>query len=232
MPPISPPTAPRPSPPPLHVKPKFGKNILIVGSIVFFALALIVLIILTGIVKTGFLRIPVLSNLYHGPVPTRVVSAEPMSYEKFKSLLEGRMARQVATERPPYVVHVSEQELTGFLQTAIDAGLRDQSWKRIDSQIVVRPTDVEFLSRYVKGAVHMDALVRFIPKVTNGSLMFKPAFVQIGDFSLPPDVAVRIIGYLFARDFGTWTLAFGSVTLQDVRLTDGGVDIVVAAPNQ
>lgn len=230
MSPTSQPVVVAPSPTtPQRVKPKVGKNILIVLSVIVLVFALIAVVLLTLVAKSGFLRVPVLSALYRGPVPTRTISVKPVSFEAFQGTLESRIAKQMSSMRPPYVVRVSEGELTGLLQTAIDSGLRDQEWKRVDAQIVVRASDVEFYSRYVRGAMHMDSIIRFIPRVSDGRLQLQPVSVQIGDFSLPPDFAIRVIGQLFARDFGTWTLSFGSVTLQDVRLTDGAVDIVVAA---
>lgn len=214
----------------MRIKPKMGKNVLGclgVGALIFLILASLVLY---AVAETGVVRVPLFSRLYHGPTPTRLVAAHPMTTDAFRVLLGSRFFNQALKHpKPPYTVDVSEKELTGVIMNAVDIALRDLSWKQDYTQLVVRPTDVEFLSQFSRGPLHLDMLVRFNPVIQEGGVRFDPFFVQIGDYRLPASVAYRIAGYLFSRDLGTFFLSFGEATLQDLMLKDGVIEIVAAS---
>lgn len=212
---------------PRRVEPKVGKNALgcALGAVVTFLI--IVCLLVFAIAKTGVLHVPVFSNLYHGPVPTRLVPAQPITPAAFKVLLGSRFISQaVAHVPPPYTIQLSEKELTGAVMDAIDTALRDQSWKQVYSQIVVRSTDLELYGQFERAPLHVDMLVRFHPVVTNGGVRFDPFFVQIGDYQLPASFAYRLASYIFSRDLGTWTIGFGDEKLQSVIVRNGALDLV------
>lgn len=223
----------QPTPPvqaPVRIKPKMGKNIL--GCVGFGALIVLIFVslVLYAVAETGVVRVPLFSRFYHGPSPTRLVAAQPMTTDAFRVLLGARFFNQALKHpQPPYTVDVSEKELTGVIMNAVDVALRDLSWKQDYTQLVVRPTDVEFLSQFSRGPLHLDMLVRFHPVIQDGGVRFDPFFVQIGDYPLPATVAYRIAGYLFSRDLGTFILSFGEAKLRDLTLKDGSIQIIAAS---
>lgn len=211
---------------PVRIKPKVGKNILSCATIALLIAAVIFSLLALAVAKTGAVRLPLFSRLYRGPAPTRLVNAEPMSIDAFRVLIGSRFFSQLAAgKRPPYTVRVTEKELTGALENAIDTALRDQTWKQVFTQIVVRPTDLEFLSRFENGPLRFDILARIIPSLKDGGVSFEPVYMQIGDYRLPPSVAYNAVSLLFSRDLGTFTLKFGDAALSGLRLSDGALEI-------
>lgn len=200
-----------------------GKNVLIVFGTVFAVIALLVILVLFAIAKSGIVSIPLLSRLYVGPMPTHVVTADPISTDQFLALLELRVRAEAAKQRPPYEITITEQELTGALQSAIGTTLRGQGWERADAQIVLRPMDMEVLGRFKRGSVTPQILARFVPRIADGGVRFDPVYVQLGDYPLPPSIANNVLSMIFSRDFGTWTMSFGALKLEDVRISDGSV---------
>lgn len=192
-----------------------------------------VTVIAVAVAKTGLVDVPFFSRFYNGPKPTRLVNAQPIPVDAFRVLLTSRFTSQVlAGKKPPYEVRVTEKELTGAMETAIDFGLRDQEWKQVFTQVVIRPTDFEFLTQFERGMWRIDMLARFKAVVHDGGLSFEPIEIRIGDYPLPANMAYKVVSYLFTRDLGTFFLSFADTPLQSVRLEDGGMIIVanVKAP--
>ncbi len=216
------------------LRPKVGKNVF--GCAVVFVGTLLLMIAALGafVAKTGIVHVPLLSALYHGPTPTRLVAARPMTTDAFRVLLGARFfnqalaARSTSTAAFPkeFHVRVTEKELTSVVMNAVDVALRSGSWRQQYAQLVVRPTDVEVFGQFESGPYHIDLLVRFIPHVTTDGITFEPSTVQIGDISLPPALAYRAMSYVFARDLGTWSGAFGSARIRDIQLSDGVIELI------
>lgn len=229
-------TAQTPSTPPIttktrHIAPKVGKNVIGCSALFVVATLIGICVLLILIAKTGLIQIPAFSSLYHGPTPTRLVSAEPITPNAFKVLLGSRFFSQATAQLPPpYTVSVTEKELTGAVMNAIDVALRDGRWKQVYTQLVIRPTDLELLSQFERDALRIDLLVRFRPVVADGGVKFDPVFVQIGDYRLPAAAAYRAVSYVFARDLGTWIVKFGDATLQSLALHEGVMDVTATVP--
>ncbi|MFA5935414.1 MAG: hypothetical protein WC787_00970 [Patescibacteria group bacterium] len=203
-----------------------GKNVLSVLSI--FAAVVLVLILLAAfaIAKTGLVTIPVFSRLYHGPAPTRVVRTQPIEANAFRVLVSGRLLAQTNQgELPPYEIRLSEAELTGALLGAIPQALRDERWKIEHAQLVVTPSYVEANGRLVSRALRADLRARFLPVIEKGGLRLVPVDIRFGDYPIHPDLAYRLAGLLFSRDFGTWILTFGDTRLESVRLEDASLEL-------
>lgn len=215
-----------PSSPSQRVAPKVGKNAIgcaLFGIAVFAALVCGMMFM---IAKSGIIRVPLFSTFYQGPSPTRLVSAQPLTPAAFKVLLGSRFISQaVAHVPPPYTIQLSEKELTGAVMDAVETALRDQTWKQVYSQIVIRPTDLEMYVQFERGPWRAEMLARFQPVVTSGGVRFDPLYVQIGDLHVPAAAAYRLASYLFSRDLGTWTVQFGDQKLQSVVLHDGTLNI-------
>jgi len=219
-----------PAPAPVRIKPKLGKNVLGCAGLALLIVLIFSTLVAYAVAKTGVVGVPVLSRWYYGPSPTRLVAAQAMTVDAFRVLLGARFFSQALNHpQPPFAVDVSEKELTGVIMNAIDAALRDASWKQDYTQIVVRPTDLELLSKFSRGSFHLDMLVRFHTVVQDGGVRFDPFFVQIGDYQLPASVAYRAASYLFSRDLGTFILTFGDAKLQDLKLKDGVIEITAAS---
>ena len=214
------------------IKPKVGKNI---AGCVFIVLALLLFIVglLTlALAKSGVLHIPVFSNLYHGPKPTRVVDAPPLSAGQFESLVQARLLPQLNTSRPPFHVTLSERELTGALDAVFAEGLRSQGWKQDRAQIVVVPQNIEIFTELERGPYHADLLIKFVPHVSAAGVGFDPVSIQVGDYTFPPALAYPMISWIFSRDLGTFSLDFGAYHLDQMTLKDGAVDISIAPKPQ
>ena len=216
---------------PALIRPTVGKNLISCAVVFFIALILSVVLTLAFIAKTGVVHIPLFSNLYHGPTPTRLVAAQPMTVDAFRVLLGARffnqaLAARSATAPKEFRVHVTEKELTGVVMNAVDSALRSVSWTQQYTQLVVQPTDVEFFGQFSSGTYHIDLLVHFIPRVTPAGITFEPSTVQIGDVSLPPALAYRAMSSLFARDLGTWSGAFGPAKIRDIQLSNGVIELI------
>ncbi len=213
------------------VKSKIGKNILVVLAVMALVLVAIALIVLTLAAKSGVVRIPLLSLLYHGPTPTRTVSSPPITAAEFQKRLEARLRTEIVSgRRPPYALSVTEQDLTGALHTTIGSAVRDSNWTLDSTQLAVRPTDLEILVTSQRGMFHLDFLIRLVPELRNGSVSFRPVFMQLGDIPVSPDLATRIAGMLFNRDLGNWTVSFGTAGVSDLQLRDGAV-LVTLTPH-
>lgn len=210
---------------------KIGKNILVVAGTVVGVLVLLSMLLAFAVAKTGIVSVPLFSRWYVGPMPTRVVSGIKTTPDGFLRTLESRMRTEAMKGAPPYELSVSEQELTGALQSAVTTALRTQGWDRADVQIVLRPTDMEVLGRFQRGSLAPQLLARFVPRIADGGLRFEPIFVQLGDYPLPPSLANTVLTTIFSRDFGTWTMSFGDVKLSNIRLSDGSVRFSAGAPS-
>ncbi|MFH1620715.1 MAG: hypothetical protein ABIB04_01380 [Patescibacteria group bacterium] len=210
-----------------RIKPKIGKNVISCSVIASLAILILLFGLLYAVAKTGLVKMPFFSRFYTGPIPTRLVQAEPMTPEEFSVLLGGRFfSEALEKESPPYVVSFNERELTGVIMMAIDIALRDASWKQIFTQIVIRPTDFEFLSKYERGVIKVDLLMRFKPDVVGGRITLDPVSIQIGDYKLPATFAYRVASYIFSRDFGSWELNFGEAELLAIRLFEGRAEVM------
>lgn len=209
------------------LKPKVGKNIARFVAVLAAIILLVVSMLAFAVAKTGIVTVPLFSRWYHGPTPTRLVSATPLTADAFRVLLGSRFFSQAVERKPPpYAVRVTEKELTGAIMTTIDAALRDGAWRQVHTQMVIRPTDLEFFSRFERGSVRMDVLVHFVPVIQDGELRFDPVSVRIGDYPLPAALAYRAASAVFARDLGAWTVSFGDARLESIRLLDGEAEIV------
>lgn len=246
QPPVPPPTAAVPASPPIspspvqssapapqvphHVKPKLGRNFL---TCLTYSAAILVaglFVCLYLVAKTGLIQLPLFSRFYVGPIPTRPVTAPSMSPDAFNSLLSSKLAAQgLEKKRPPYVIRLTEKELTAGLGYGIDTILREQEWKRVTSQIVVEPDEIEMSGRFERSYVRFDVLVRFVPRVSQGGVMFDPVSIQVGDYELPSSMTQRVLGYIFSRDFSSWILKFGDLQLSAVHLSRGYLELNVAS---
>jgi len=218
---------PQPAP---HIRPKLGRNVLSCATLIVGVLLVVVSLLAFALAKTGLVTVPVFSHFYAGLHPTRVITSPPMSIADFQTLLETRLRAQLyAEKKSPYEVTVSESELTGVMQDAIRRGLNGQDWTVSSTQVAILPSDMEFTSRFTRGVFHLDIVARFALNVHDGGVGFEPTLVKIGDFPFPPSIAYQAVTYLFSRDLGTFYLKFADMRLQEVRLKDGSVTLVVTS---
>lgn len=224
------PPKPQPAPAPVRIKPKVGRNVLTCWT---YSILLAVLAVSVGLylfAKTGVVKIPFFSDFYNGPQPTRLVKVQPMAYEAFERILSSQLRSEgLKKQKPPYVIRLTERELTGVLAQGIDTALREDEWKQVYTQVAVEPNELELVGQFRRGWVRLDALIRFVPRVTGGGVNFEPVYVKVGDYPVPARFAYQIIGYLFSRDLGAWVLKFGDLRLSAVHLSRGYLELVVAS---
>lgn len=217
---------------PQRIKPKIGKNVLSCWTYLIVLSVLAVALALYFIAETGIVSIPFFSRFYAGPIPVRLVEAKPLTPQDFENLLARRLFEQSASGRAlPYVVKLTEIELTGALRSVISTALADEKWKLENVQLAIEPTEMEMLARVSRSFVRLDLLIRFRPRITDGGVVFEPLYVQLGDYRLPPNFSYQMLGVLFSRDLGAWILKFGETSLSDVHLSRGFMEITVSSVN-
>lgn len=210
------------------VKPKIGKNILIVFLVILGLIIMGCLIIGVLVAKTGLVNVPVLSKLYKGPTPTRLVQTSKIEPAAFQYLLISRLTSQVQTGKPPYTFQLTEQELTGALQQGIAEAFRDQAWSVEIVQLVVTEQGLEFLGKFKQDKFKVEGLIRLRPTVQDGGILFTPVEIRLGDYPVPLALAERAAGLIFERDFGTWLLKFRDIIFQQVVSRDGFLQITAS----
>jgi hypothetical protein len=211
------------------IKPTIGRNVFGCLGIAIGVFLLFVLLMAYAVAKTGLFHVPLLSNTYRGPTPSRLVSAQPMTLDAFRVLLASRFISEAnAGKKPPYVVRVSEAELTGALMGGVERSVRSEAWREAYAQAVIHPDGIEVLLKLERGAQTADFLMRFTPHVENGSLQLEPTSFRFGDYPIPVSMAQRLAGAFFDRDFGTTTVAVGEAKLSEIRLREGSLEIVAS----
>ncbi len=207
---------------------RFTKNKLIVYGTVTLIVALFLSAVLFGVAKTGLIDVPLFSRWYQGPQATHPIASIPMSSDQFLQMLQQRFQGIAAQGQPPFVVTVDEKEVSGALQSSVRNALRNGDWSRTDIQVALRETDMEVTGHFARGFLHPQFLIRLTPRIVNGGLVFDPTFAQLGDFPLPATWMTPLLSLLFSRDFGTWTVSFGTMRLQRVQLFDGMMQLTIA----
>ena len=210
------------------VKPKIGKNILIVTLVIVGFILMGCLLVGVLVAKTGLVTLPVLSKLYKGPAPTRIVQAPSLEPAAFQYLLISRLTAQALTSKPPYTFQLTEQELTGTLNQAISEAFRDQAWSVETVQLVVTEQGLEFLGKFKQDKFRVEGLIKLRPTVQDGGILFTPVEIRLGDYSVPLSLAERAAGLIFERDFGTWLLKFRDISFQQVVSRDGFLQITAS----
>jgi hypothetical protein len=213
------------------IKPTIGKNALGCVAVIVTAVLVLLFLLLFVIAKSGLVRLPFFSSFYHGPQPTRVVTAQPLTQSQLESAVRAELASQVAASAPPpYRARITEEQLTGALQDALPTALRGGGWKVDRTQAVVTPQGLELLTDLERGSLHADLRIQLVPRLSSTGVSFTPTFVQVGDIPLTPRLAYPVVSAVFSRDLGTWSVSFGSLKLQSIELRDGELDLLVGSP--
>jgi hypothetical protein len=208
-----------------------GKNVAIVAGVFLAGLLLLVALGAFLVAKSGIVPVPLFSGAYHRPQPVRTVTSSPISEAIFRQRLSDRVLAQVASgKRPPYTISITEDELNGAFQNVVAQALRSEGWRVESSQVALAPEFFEVYGRLTQGDLHADLRIRFVPIVENGGVIFEPIDIRFGEYPIHPDLAHRLAGALFKRDFGTWVLSFGEIRLQSVQLREGALDLTITMP--
>jgi len=210
-----------------RIKPKIGKNALSCIGISVLAAIVCGLGLLVLIVKTGAITIPYISKVYSGPKPARVVAQIPISVTRLQVELGSRFASTFKKGGPPpYVVTVSEGELSGALTEGLDRMAVGTGWVVEHAQVAVTPDGFEAYVRAIRGGVHLDVLARVTPMMGEGGLYVHPVSVQVGDFRIPQFV----IRYFMANDLGPLKFDItDTIRFKSVHLRDGAVDLLFSS---
>ncbi len=211
---------------PVVIQPKIGKNVL-----EFWAILLLIVLILGsgvafGVAKSGLVRVPFFSRFYHGPQITRQVRVAPVTGAAFMEMLRSRFLTAAVTGGSlPARVRITEQELTAVLDDAIGKATQSDTWTASGTQLVIRPTGLEFYGQFVGKQASVNILIRLVPKIEGPILHFVPVFVQLGDYPIPPSVADKLAALIYKRDFGQWNVAYGEMQVTEVVLTEGVLEL-------
>ncbi|MBU2566350.1 hypothetical protein KKG46_02195 [Patescibacteria group bacterium] len=174
--------------------------------------------------KTGLVKVPYFSRFYEVPSPVRVVSAMPLSWERFQDGLTKKVASQgTATVNGEYSFLVTEDELTGLLQTTASQGLRSDVYQINRSQIAITPEELELFFNITWGrAGNLDFLIKAKPVIRDGGVLeFESIDAQIGDLPLPSFIIMQLAGFIFSRDLGSWDVRVNESTgIKEILLFD------------
>ena len=207
------------------LKPILGRNFLVV--VLEFAAVILVLFLLAAfaLAKSGVVSVPVFSSFYSGPEAAREITASPLDPQAFKAIISRRFLDQLESGKPPYLIKLSDEEITGSLESVIDMALRDASWQAQKIQLISQTGHLEMFVRFKRGVWKAEMRVRLKPIVENGGARFEVIDFRFGDYPIHPKLAKLIAGWVFSRDFGTWILRFGDIELSRVNLTEGTVEL-------
>ncbi|HWR00013.1 MAG TPA: hypothetical protein VN397_04185 [Candidatus Methylomirabilis sp.] len=219
-------SAPRKAPVP--AKARFGFNAMVCLGYSILIVVVFLILITIAVARTGIVTIPLASRLYHGPSPTRIVTAGVTEPDAFQDALSLKVALAVKKGgTPPFEVTVDETELTAAMRGALSGSLRGSEILAERPQIVITPDAIEFSGRFVRGSIAFDVLARFKPEIRGSELVFNPTNVEFGDYPISTSTARDVLGLLFKRDFGSWRLEVGDAGLEDIRLLDGKAVLVL-----
>ncbi|MFA6100033.1 MAG: hypothetical protein WC750_04110 [Patescibacteria group bacterium] len=213
------------------VKPKLGLNALSCVALIFAAVVLSIIGLAFAVAKSGFLDVPIFDRFYHGPTPTRLIQASPLSWDAFSAELASKIYEQREYKKPSYTVQVSEQELSGLIQSVAKQNLRNGNWKVELVQLAVNP---DYMELYIKLAWretgNLDMLFRFKPLLDErGNIRFDLLETRVGDYRLPTSWGMALASNLFARDLGAWELKIGGQNaIQSVSLLEKGLNIILS----
>lgn len=213
-----------------HVRPKIGRNAIGFYSVIIGSILLVLVAFLFLFTKFGLVRPPLLSRFYHGPQVTRQVDAPMQDLSAFTQLLGKRFIEQELRgggQGETVTLRVTESELSSVLPKALEENIQDKDMHLVHSQVVLLPQEVELLAQFERHGIYLDMLVRFIPRMQQGRVHFEPTFFQLGDIPLPVPVATQLMALLFGRDLGEWDVRSAELAPQDIRLSDGAMEIVL-----
>ncbi|MFZ6015348.1 MAG: hypothetical protein ACOYUZ_03255 [Patescibacteria group bacterium] len=209
----------------------------VIACSVLFLIALLILILcfLYGAAKAGLINIPFFSSYYQGPAPIRTVEAEPVTWDDFRAKIAGKIIARGVDQGPPYTLLITEEDLTGLLLGAVDAGLRSAAYRVEMAQVAIRSDNIEFYFELTwRDWLHFYIVANLVPEVEDdGTLRFAVRDAQLGDLPLPRDTMLRLVGYFFARDVGIWRIITSDGSgIQSVMLSEKNMQIIVGPLNQ
>lgn len=213
------------------IKPKLGLNALSCVALIFAAMVLFVIALAFVVAKSGFLDVPIFSRFYQGPTPTRLIRSRPQSWDDFRVELAGKIYEQREYKKQNYTVQVSEQELSGLVQSVAEQNLRNESWKIDLVQLAVNPDCMElYLKLTWREIGNLDMLFRFKPVWDErGNIRFDILETRVGDYKLPVSWSMALVSNLFSRDLGAWEIQVGGENaIQSVSLLEKGLNIILS----
>lgn len=200
-----------------------SKKVLLVISIILIGILIGVGIL---IAKTGVVRIPYLSSMYHERPLTRVVTAASVSPQMLMDRLNQAIQSTTSTKGGVVRVTFSEQEITGALKNALQTSLKRPGVSVDQSQIVVTPSGFEVTASIKNETMSVHVFARAMPVVQNGRLSFEITELYLGDIPVPPSSAKQIQRIAFGSEIGSWEAAAGNFHLSGVRPDNGYVELI------
>jgi hypothetical protein len=210
-----------------------GRNTLLVygGCCSVFLFLILLVIGLTA--WSGVVAVPVLSRLYHAPVPIHTVKVKTiLSVNDFMDRMQDKLTIAVqqaggASAR----LEVSEAELTAGLRGLLKDPAAPSALRDIESaQIAMAGDALELFAHYHKSLFRLDILMRFKFALRQGSLVLEPDTIRLNNLPLSQDQAKRLLVSL-GLDPASWRWNFSGIQLQSVGLAPGGV-VVTLVPAQ
>lgn len=197
----------------------------------FLLIFLFVLLIGIGFViaESGITNLPLLSSLYRGPQPVRMVQpiADMKASDVFGIIVSRAQSQVLSGAKPPYHATVSEEELTSALNDALQRTLVSRHLASQDLQIVLTPDMAEISGTVSSNSASYHVLVQGTPSIKDGRLTLDIARAYLGDLSLPPDLLRRLVEGVLSADLTSLNTRIDGFVLFDITLGDGIVDIQI-----
>ncbi len=190
----------------------------------------LILVVLFFLLKSGLLSLPFFAGAYDAPEPTRMVIAQPQTWDQFRNDLTNKLQAKSLDGELPIALDISEKEFTGLLQGVVDQGLRSPEYKAEIAQVVFLPNEIEMYFYITwKEIFQAQILAKMLPVLHNdGTVILEIKEAKIGDLPMPGDLSMQMIGYFFERDMGTWKIVLSNgYGIQDALLSDSSIRLLI-----
>lgn len=190
----------------------------------------LILILLFFLLKSGLLSLPFFANAYDAPEPTRMVIAEPQTWDQFRNDLTNKLQAKSLDGELPIALDISEKEFTGLLQGVVHEGLRSPEYKAEIAQVVFLPDKIEMYFYITwKEIFQAQILASMVPILhDDGTVELDIQNAKIGDLPMPGDWSMQMVGYFFERDMGTWKIVLSNgYGIQDAVLSDSSIRLLI-----
>jgi hypothetical protein len=190
----------------------------------FFSIILVVVILALAIIaRTGTVNIPGFSYLFYElPKPIYQVKLDPA-----KDYTEIDVEPVVDQKNQKLVFNIQEELLTFGARQALTMG--SEAVFAPNTQLAVTPEYLELFG-LIQKPFSANVTVRFLPKIQDKNVTFDILSVNIGQLSLPPELATKYLSeHLVALTEKIKNLTF-PLEISDIELGEGEIILKTAIP--
>lgn len=201
------------------------------GTIFYSAILAGSVIVLVGIIGwlgwIGLFDLPLLEGGEVAAAPTRVVQqGKALSAQQMGSLIVGRLTAEIQQGSAPYVVRLSEKELTAFFAGFVPQAARTHADVEF-AQVVMTKSWAELaVHAHLFRFIHLPLRLRARPAAQSGKLHLDVAEFRLGRLVLGTWASDVLLSTLFTYDPRDIQLQLGRFTLTNIRTADRTLELV------